>query len=366
MIEELRTRLSPAFLGDFRELLLAAATARDAAFGGEGLRRRIEQLRTHAEGNDLQAVLEAGPETPSERRLCQEAALLAMDTPEAPHYAPDLVWLAANTPYSVFEVLERAEAIDEGALWDQVAAYAQRALRHEPSAWRRGELLLAMAAISQSDHPRARAHREALHELGGDPLATRILGDGVSGVELTCSVHSLPRNAALTWLYGMTGVLLVTSIARSLGRSLFGIERGAKLRVTPQAIDLRRFTKVRGQQEGEIRTFMPRASLASVTREPRRVRLPKLAGAIGLLAGTAFGTGSFVEAARGGAPSLVLLGLGALVLGFVADYLLVEAWPTRTSRVRLLVRPQTGPAFRLDDVDEAAAERVMLLLQRSG
>lgn len=371
MIEELRTRLSPAFLGDFRELMLAAAASRDAAFAGEGLRRRIDQLRAHA-GEDaepslreLLSVLEAGPETPSERQLCRQAALLAMDTPEAAHYAADLIWLAANTPYSVFEDLEHASAIDQGALWDQIAAYAQRSLRQEPSAWRRGELLLAMAAISHSDHPRARAQREALHELGGDPLATRILGDGVSGVELTCMVHPLPRNATLTFLYGMSGVLLVTSLARTLGRLVFGIERAARLRVTPQAIDIRRFSRVRGQEEGEIRTFMPRGSLASVTREPRRVRLPKLVGALALLVGTAFGTGSLFEAAQSGAASLVVLGLAALALGFVADYLLVETWPTRGSRVRLLVRPQTGPAFRLDDVDEAAAERVMLLLQRS-
>lgn len=371
MIEELRPRLSAAFLGDFRELLLAAATSRDAAFASEGVRRRIEQLRAHATDTDapslreLLDVLEAGPETPSERALCRHAALLAMDTPEAPHYAPDLVWLAANTPYSVFEDLDHAQTIDQDALWDQITAYAQRALRQEPSAWRRGELLLAMAAISHSDHPRARAQREALHELGGDPLATRILGDGVSGVELTCSVHTLPRNAALTWLYGMTGILLLTSLGRSLGRTLFGIERGARLRVTPQAIDLRSFRTVRGQGEGEVRTFMPRASLASVTREPRRARLPMLAGALGLLVGTAFGTGSLIEAARGGAPSLIVFGLSALALGFVADYVLVEAWPKRRAQVRLLVRPQTGPAFRLDEVDEAAAERVMILLQRS-
>lgn len=372
MIEELRTRLSPAFLGDFRELLLAAATARDPAFAGEGIRRRIDQLRAHADASEsaslreLLGVLETGPETPSERQLCREAALLAMDTPEAPHYAPDLVWLAANTAYSVFEDLDRATQIDQGALWDQIAAYAQRALRQEPSAWRRGELLLAMAALSQSDHPRARAQRETLHDASSDPLVTRILGDGVRGVELTCSVHSLPRSGLLTWLYGVTGVLLVTSVARTLGRLVFGIERGARLRVTPQAIDLRRFTTVRGQSEGEIRTFLPRAGLASVTREPRRVRLPKLVGAVALLAGTAFGTGSLVEAGRSGAASLVVFGLVALALGFSADYLLVEAWPTRRSRVRLLVRPTAGPAFRLDEVDEAAAERVMILLQRSG
>lgn len=365
MIVELRTRLSPAFLGDVRELLLAAATARDAAFAGEGLRRRIEQLRNHGDGHELIAILEAGPDSPNERRLAHELTLLAMDTPEAAHYAPDLVWLATNTPYSLFELLEHAESIDQGALWDQIAAYSQRALRHEPSAWRRGELLVAMAAISQSDHPRARAQREALHELGGDPLAVRILGDGVSGVELTCTAHPLPRNAALTWLYGMTGLLLIGTVIRSVSRLVFGIERSAKLRVTPQAIDLRRTTMVRGQPEGEIRTFLPRAALASVSREPKRLRLPKLAGALALLIGTAFGTGALVEAGRGGAPSLVLFGLGALALGFVVDYVLVEAWPTRASRVRLLVRPQSGPAFRLDDVDEAAAERVMLLLQRS-
>lgn len=371
MIDELRTRLSPALLGDFRELLLAAATARDAAFASEGLRRRIEQLRAHADESatsslrELLGVLEAGPETPSERQLCRHAALLAMDTPEAPHYAPDLVWLAANTPYSVFEELDRASAVDQGAVWDQIAAYAQRALRQEPSAWKRGELLLAMAAMSQSDHPRARAQREALHDASVDPLVTRILGDGVSGVELTCHAHSLPRNGLLTWLYGMTGVLLVSSLARTIGRTLFGIERSARLRVTPQAIELRRVTSVRGHDEGEIRTFLPRQGIASVTREPRRIRLPRLVGALALLLGTAVGTGALVEAARGGAPSVVAFGLCALAVGFVLDYLLVEAWPTRSANVRLLIRPTVGPAFRLDNVDEAAAERVMLLLQRS-
>ena len=37
----------------------------------------------------------------------------------------------------------------------------------------------------------------------------------------------------------------------------------------------------------------------------------------------------------------------------------------RLPRVRLLVRPKAGPAFRLDEVDEAAADRVLILLSRS-
>ena len=377
-LTELRAQLPAPLRSELREILLAAATARDATFSSEGLRRRIEHLRASQTEpapavRELLGVLEAGPENNAERARCREAALLAMDTPEAAHYAADLVWLAANTPYSVFEHLDAAEAIDQSALWDQLGAYAERALRHEPSAWKRGELLLAIAALAGSDHPRARAHREALQTLLGasegdacdDPLLARVLGEGVSGVEITCIAARMPRSAWLTWLYGMSGLLWLTSAWRAARRGLFGVERSARARFTPQALDLREVRTVRGQAEGEARTLLLRSSVVSVQQEPPRVRLPALIGALALLAGTAYGTGALVEAGRSGAASLVVFGLAAIALGFVVDYVLNDAWPRRGARVRLLVRAQSG-VFCLDEVDPKGAERVLGMWRHGG
>ncbi len=370
-LTELRTQLPMSLRSELREILLAAATARDATFTSEGLRRRIEHLRaaeTAPEGivRELLGVVEAGPENNAERARCREAALLAMDAPEAAHYAADLVWLAANTPYSVFEHLDAAEAIDQGALWDQLGAYAERALRHEPSAWKRGELLLALAALADSDHPRARAHREALQVLVEDPLLARVLGEAVSGVEITCVAARMPRSAWLTWLYGMSGLLWLTSAWRAVRRGLFGVERSARVRFTPQALDLREVRTVRGQTEGEARTLLLRSNVVSVQQEPPRVRLPALVGALALLAGTAYGTGALIEAGRSGAASVAVFGLAAIALGFVVDYVLNDAWPRRGARVRLLVRPQSGAAFRLDEVDPKGAERVLGMWRQGG
>jgi hypothetical protein len=170
-----------------------------------------------------------------------------------------------------------------------------------------------------------------------------------------------PGPAWATVLSAVTGVSLVRGSFRAVGRVALAYKRPAVLRLSARGLEVTHRTELLGRVLSEREAVVPLSNLASITREVRYSRLGLYAGLLALVAGTYVGVGLVVDGTRvpGGSPSLIGMGLGAIALGVVLDYLLAVVIDVVRRTCQVVVRPYHGPALCLRGLDAAEADRVL-------
>ena len=170
-----------------------------------------------------------------------------------------------------------------------------------------------------------------------------------------------------TVLSAVSGVALVRGTARVVGRVALAYRRPATLELGPRGLSISHRTELLGKVLAERETVVPLSNLASITREVRYSRLGLYAGLLSLVIGTYIGAGFLVDGARvpGGSPSLLGMGLAAIAIGILLDYVLAVAIDAVKKTCQIVVRAHHGPAVCLAGLDVAEADRVLAEVARA-
>jgi hypothetical protein len=180
----------------------------------------------------------------------------------------------------------------------------------------------------------------------------------------------LARPPGAPWamvLSALSGVALVRGAARVVGRVALAYRRPATLQLGPRGLEISHRTELLGKVLAERETIVPLANLASITREVRYSRLGLYAGLLALVLGTYVGTGFLVDGARvpGGSPSLIGMGLAAIAIGIILDYVLAVAVDAVKKTCQVIVRAHHGPAVCLRGLNVDEADRVLAEVARA-
>lgn len=170
-----------------------------------------------------------------------------------------------------------------------------------------------------------------------------------------------PSTAWATVLYALSGIALVRGAARVVGRVALAYRKPATLRLGPRGLEISHRTELLGKVLAERETLVPLANLASITREVRYARLGLYAGLLALVFGTYVGTGFLMDGVRvpGGSPSLIGMGLAAIAIGVLLDYVLAVAIDAVKKTCQVVVRAHHGPPLCIRGLDVAEADRVL-------
>jgi hypothetical protein len=173
-----------------------------------------------------------------------------------------------------------------------------------------------------------------------------------------------PKSVVGTVLFALSGAALIRGGARAIGRIALSYRRPAVLRLSERGLELSHRTEMLGRVLRERELLIPLSNLSSVARETRYRRLGLYAGLIALALGTYVGTGLLVDGVRvpGGSASLIGLGLGAIALGVLLDFVLDLVSDAARKTCRVIVMARTGPHVCIEGLDPAAADRVLARL----
>jgi hypothetical protein len=176
-----------------------------------------------------------------------------------------------------------------------------------------------------------------------------------------------PSAAWATVLYALSGIAFVRGAARTAGRLALAYRRPATLRLSARGLQITHRTELLGRVLRDRETLVPLQNVASITREVRYARIGLYAGLIALVVGTYIGAGLLVDGVRvpGGSPSLLGLGLGAIALGIVLDYVLAVVVDAVRETCQIVVKPYHGPALCIRGLAVAEADRVLAAVARA-
>jgi hypothetical protein len=185
----------------------------------------------------------------------------------------------------------------------------------------------------------------------GAPSETRLAG------QLT----SAPGGPVVSTLLVLSGVALVRCAARLTGQLALSYRRPAELCLTERGLEISHRTELLGKVLKDSATLIPLQNLASITREVRYARLGMYAGLGALVLGTYVGAGLLVDGVRvpGGSPSLLGLGLAAIGLGVLFDFLLAVVIDAVRKTCRVIVKPYHGRPLCIQGLDPAETDRVL-------
>ena len=185
--------------------------------------------------------------------------------------------------------------------------------------------------------------------------------------ELKGELTSAPRGVVTTALITLSGVALLRAGCRLVGRLALGYRRPGTLRLSDRGLEISARAELLGRTLSESETLIPLANLSSITREVRFARLGLYAGLLALVAGTYVGVGLLVDGVRvsGGSPSLLGLGLAAIALGIVLDYVLSVVVGVVGKKCRVVVVPVHGRPLCVEGLDPAATDAVLALVAAS-
>jgi hypothetical protein len=178
---------------------------------------------------------------------------------------------------------------------------------------------------------------------------------------LTGELTPAPSGLLGTILLAVSGAALVRGAARLIGRVALAYRRPAVLKLSKRGLELSHRTEMLGRVLRDSETLIPLSNLSSVTREVRFGRLGLYAGLVALSLGTYIGVGLLVDGARvpGGSASLIGLGLGAIALGVLLDFVLDTVTNAARSTCRVVVIPRTGKPLCIQGLDPTLADRVL-------
>lgn len=357
-----RVRTSALRAADSRDRGFAAAGWSDGATDDD----LTEEQADTGHGNVL-AILQGRVEGPQDHSVL--AALLALGTGrdvrdgQATAAAARLVWLAAHTPVDALQAIDAALGDRADPVWREVARIAV-----DPAAaaadFDTAEAVVAAAALAASASPAAHAAAAEGAARAASALVRRILAperaaaDGAMGGELSPA----PRNPVATVALACTGILLVTHVARLIGRLALAYRRPARVVVDPRGLQLSHRTELLGRVLRDRDVLVPLDNIARVTREVRFSRAGLYAGLVALLLGSYFGMGLFVDGVRVGSAPLLGLAVAVIAVGLIVDFVLSSVADTARGRCRLVVVPRKGRALCIGGLDPARADAMLARL----
>lgn len=183
------------------------------------------------------------------------------------------------------------------------------------------------------------------------PPETNLVG------ELTAA----PKGAVVAALLVLSGVSFVRGAARLVGKLALAYRQPAELHFSSRGLEISHRTELLGRVLRDSVTLIPIQNLASITREVRYARLGMYAGLGALVLGTYVGAGLLVDGMRvpGGSPSLLGLGLAAIGLGALFDFLLAVVIDAVRKTCRIVVTPHFGRSLCIQGLDPAETDRVL-------
>ncbi len=278
--------------------------------------------------------------------------------------ASDLVWIATSLGVDVLAAIDELEPSLAPGLWGAVGDIVQR---HDArgAGIPRAEAIVAAASLAASEHETARARRAQLAESVRTPTLKRVLAGGSSGAvaqqgeALVGELQGAPRGAAATFFLGLVGWLLVSNVARLIGRYALQYSRPAEVSVTAKGVVVRSKTRLLGKVLRETETVMPVEGLARATREVRFPRAATYAGIASLAVGSYVGVSWLVDGVRAASFSLVAVGLLVMAAGIGLDFVLRSVLPGRKGQCRVVFVPKRGAIMCVGGVDAVLADAMM-------
>lgn len=359
-------------LTDLTDLVASrmATTRRADVFGGQTVRVEAESLSFGSEGamtpyGDALAVLERGPESPTEHALANALATLwakrELDRGDGDGQSTieSIVWLAAHSPFDVSSTIEHVFA-DEAQI-DALGARLERFSAGDKPWAPRAEIivmagwLLALSGISQA------ARQHAAHIASGTDdaflasLLSRASADAAE-IVLEGEAEPTPRSAWLTVIQALSGWLALRHVAGLFGRLALSFRRPSRLRLTRDALHVDTRTLCLGRTLRETELVVGREQLDHVIRDVRYPRLAFYVGLTTLAVASYIGMAAFVDGARAASPSLLATGVIIVGIGVGVDFAVRSLLPGLRGRVRLVIVPRVGKRLCIGMLDREAVD----------
>lgn len=324
-------------------------------------------------GNALD-VLTRGPDDVAQRSLARALAAHAIrahqpkDRDAEDRAATVLLWLATHTAFDATGLLDVALGDAATTMWDAIAERIRRIDGGQSPALGRGEALVASIALSRSPSPAASKLAAALSTEILDDKTAYVLGEGADRASQEALVGELaprPRGPLAVLLLGVSGISLVRHSVRIIGRLAFGYRSPAQLELSPDGgLRLKWHSEMLGRTLRRGDVLVPRAGLASASRDVRYPSVALYTGLVALAVGTYLGVWAFVDGVRAGSPSLLGTGVAVVALGLVLDFAFSSLIPGARHRCRLVVTPRAGRTFCVGELDLDAADSLLEHLAR--
>ncbi|MBN1946283.1 MAG: hypothetical protein JW797_11455 [Bradymonadales bacterium] len=163
----------------------------------------------------------------------------------------------------------------------------------------------------------------------------------------------------------ITGIIIVVSIVRVLGRFLFGLRRVGRIWMEGEVVFVETSRHFLGKEVRRTRrTFGPRGIL-TVQQEVRYPFLYLFIGLLAVCAGALVGTMVYLDGRLAGFEDWMEVGLYLLMGGVVIDFLLTVLVASRPGRTSLSITFEPKTTIRLIGVNRVEAERLMVRLARA-
>jgi len=334
-------------------------------------------------GNVL-TLLERGPEDSAELALvCAFAAhgfLLALsDMPAreravaAERLVARLDWLELGTDYRLLACLmrrlqsDRAEhagvlrqALFRAVLRDDAATGHALPRVRAHNAWR-------MSTLAQLGGEHSVRVLRALRDQARDPATHALALAHLSALaredrKSALLVHGVSRAPSRSFPVALARWLSGYAVLQALERLLFmllALRRELIVELRDETLWVRRRTLFLGRT---LRSSEACYALHQVTGAFRRARfalLRSLVGVLSLSLGIFIGGCLLLDASRGGAPVLLVIGAGLVAAGAGLDLALNVLWPATTARVDLQVELRGARPVRVGRVEQVDADRLL-------
>jgi len=193
------------------------------------------------------------------------------------------------------------------------------------------------------------------------PAARPVPEPGAAAARLAGELTRAPTGPLALILRLVSGLALVTSGARLVGRVALAYRHPAELTLSERGLEIKHRVELLGRVLRDSATIIPLGNLSSITREIRFARLGLYAGLVALVLGTYVGTGLIVDGLRvpGGSPSLLAVGLGAIALSVGVDFVLTVLIDAVKKTCRVVVTPHHGPSLCIQGLDPEETDRVL-------
>jgi len=358
-----------------RQRVLWAAANRSRSMGGpetgDGNGDGLSEDESACELGDVAAILERGPENPTEALLLATLVMLgvASELPSQPEaqlrLVSELIWLTAHTELDPLRVVDDALGERAAVLWPRVAQVVQDP-KSVAADFARAEALAAAAALSASSSDAARQCSAELAARIDDPLVRTVLcpPSPEHQTRLSGELAPPPRHAAVVAALGLTGILALLHVARLIGRYALALRRPVEVRLGPEGLELSHRTELLGRVLRDRRVLVPLHNLQRVAREVRYSRLGLYVGLFALAVGTYLGISLFVDGVRvpGGSPPLLGMGVLVVLLGLGLDFGLSSLSDTARGKCRLVILPRKGKSLCVAELEPRQTDALLRTL----
>ena len=367
---------------------MADARARHATAADiEQIAQKVPLDRADAEsefGNVL-AILERGAEDSAERAIVAAfvAAGVMRELEKVPGEAAERRWADRLCFLAAHAGFDPLAACPDGVLptvlrplYRAIAEHARHIDAGKVPSADRAELLVAAASLADAVELLGAADELAsvVSRLAADmtdATAARIITARAADAPATVVQSSpagafirghlapLPRGTALTFLYAITGWLILRSLFLLIARYVLSLKRDAKIGLTQQGIEVDAKVAILGRELRDLSAHYPANGLASITRETRFPSLHVYVGLAALLCGTYAGVTALAWGVPSSSPRLIGYGILALLGGVVLDLLITSIVPGGRGRCRIVIVPKRGRRLCVAGVDAHAADRLL-------